>query len=47
MITFNQSTYSISENDGLVQPVVLLSNPASIKIIGNIEIGNNNNATGE
>ena len=29
-ISFNQSTYSVYENDGFVQPVLVLSSPYSI-----------------
>jgi len=32
-VRFNQSTYSVGENDGLVQPVLVLSNPSSTDII--------------
>ena len=29
---FSQSSYIVNENDGLVQPVLVLSNPASTDI---------------
>ena len=29
---FNQSIYSVNENDGQVQPVIVLSNPSSTDI---------------
>ena len=32
VITFNQSTYSVDEDDGPVQPVLVLSNPSSTNI---------------
>ena len=31
-MSFSQSTYSIGEEDGLVQPQVVLSNPSSTDI---------------
>ena len=31
-ISFNQSTYSVYENNGPVQPVLVLSNPLSVDI---------------
>ena len=31
-ISFNQSAYSIAEDGGLVQPVLVLSNPSSVSI---------------
>ena len=31
-ITFNQSTYSVNEDDGPAQPVLVLSNPSSTDI---------------
>ena len=31
-ISFNQSAYSIAEDGGLVQPVLVLSNPPSVDI---------------
>ena len=32
VVSFNQSTYTINENDGPVQPVITLSNPASFDV---------------
>ena len=32
-ITFNQSTYSVNEDDGPAQPVLVLSNPSSTDIV--------------
>ena len=32
IINFSQSTYSVNENDGLVQPVLILSNPSVFDI---------------
>ena len=32
-INFNQSTYSVDEDDGPAQPVLVLSNPISLDII--------------
>ena len=31
-VNFNQSTYSVSEDDGPAQPVLVLSNPSSTNI---------------
>jgi len=31
-ISFNQSTYSVNEDDGPAQPVLVLSNPSSTNI---------------
>ena len=31
-VSFNQSTYSVDEDDGPVQPVLVLSNPSSTDI---------------
>ena len=31
-VSFSQSTYSVDEDDGLVQPVLVLSNPSSTVI---------------
>ena len=31
-ISFDQSAYSIAEDGGLVQPVLVLSNPSSVSI---------------
>ena len=31
-MSFNQSTYSVNEDDGSVQPVLVLSNPSSTNI---------------
>ena len=40
-VSFNQSTYSVNENSGPVQPVLVLSNPSTIDIT--VEIMNNDN----
>ena len=45
-ISFNQSAYSANEDDGVVQPVLVLSNPSSIKITVQVR-DDSNNATGE
>ena len=42
-VRFNQSTYSISEGDGLLQPVLILSNPSSTDIT--VQIRTNDNTT--
>ena len=31
-VSFSQSTYRVNENEGLVQPVLVLSNPSSINV---------------
>ena len=31
-VSFNQSTYSVDEDDGAAQPVLVLSNPSSTDI---------------
>lgn len=38
-ISFEHEIYSIDENDGLVQPVLVLSNPSSFVI--NVQVRNN------
>ena len=43
---FNQSTYNVTENDGHVQPVVLIGEPLSIDITIQIETINGS-ATGK
>ena len=40
-VAFNQSTYSVNENSGPVQPVLVLSNLSTIDIT--VEIMNNDN----
>ena len=45
-VSFGQSTYSVNEDDGLVQPVLVLSNPSSTNITVQVR-DNSNNATGE
>ena len=45
-ISFNQSTYSANEDSGVVQPVLVLSNPSSTNITVQVR-DNSNNATGE
>ena len=32
LVNFSQSIYGVNENDGLVQPMLVLSNPSSIDI---------------
>jgi len=32
-VSFNQSTYSVDEDDGPAQPVLVLSNPSSKDIV--------------
>ena len=45
-ISFNQSTYSVDEDDGPAQPVLVLSNPSSTDIT--VQVGSNDiTATGE
>ena len=45
-IFFNESTYTIDENSGHVQPVLVLSNPSSTDI--NVRVTDNEDtATGE
>ena len=43
---FNQSTYSVNEDDGPAQPVLVLSNPSSTDITVQVR-DNENTATGE
>ena len=46
IITINQPTYRVDESNGLVQPVLVLSNPSSTDI--NIRVKDNSDtATGE
>ena len=44
-VTFNQSTYSVNENDGPAQPVLVLSNPSSTDITVQVN-DTQNTATG-
>ena len=45
-ISFNQSIYSVDEDDGPAQPVLVLSNPSSTDIT--VQVRNNDiTATGE
>ena len=37
-VTFEQSLFNVNENAGLVQPVLILSNPSSTSVV--IEISN-------
>ena len=46
VITINQSTYSVDESNGLVRPVLVLSNPSSTDITVQVK-DNGNTATGE
>ena len=45
-VSFSQSTYSVNEDDGLVQPVLVLSNPSSTNITVQVR-DTSNTATGE
>ena len=45
-VNFSQSTYSVNEDDGVVQPVLVLSNQSSTNITVRVR-DNSNNATGE
>jgi len=45
-IRFIQSTYSVNENDGQAQPVLILSNPSSTNITVQVR-SNDITATGE
>ena len=45
-VSFNQSVYSVDENDGPAQPVLVLSNPSSTDIT--VQVFNiNGSATGK
>ena len=45
-MSFNQSTYSVDEDDGPAQPVLVLSNPSSTDITVQVR-SNDITATGE
>ena len=45
-VSFNQSTYSVNEDDGPAQPVLVLSNPSSTDITVQVR-SNDITATGE
>ena len=45
-VSFSQSTYSVNEGDGVVQPVLVLSNPSSADITVQVR-SNDNTATGK
>ena len=45
-ISFNQSTYSVNEDDGPAQPVLVLSNPSSADITIQVK-ATNGSATGK
>ena len=45
-VSFNQSTYSVDEDDGPAQPVLVLSNPSSTDITVHVR-SNDITATGE
>ena len=45
-VNFSQSTYSVDEDDGPAQPVLVLSNPSSTDITVQIK-SKNKAATGE
>ena len=40
-VAFNQSTYSVNESSGPVQPVLVLSNPSTVNI--SVQLMNNDN----
>ena len=44
-VSFNESAYSVNENEGSVQPVVVLSNPSSTDVIVQVT-DEGNTATG-
>ena len=46
MISFDQSTYTVNEDDGPAQPVLVLSNPSSTDITVQVR-SNDITATGE
>ena len=45
-VNFSQSTYSVDEDDGPAQPVLVLSNPSSTDITVQVR-SKNKTATGE
>ena len=45
-VSFSQSTYSVNEDDGSVQPVLVLSNPSSTNITV-LVIDDSDTATGK
>ena len=45
-VSFSQSTYSVNEDDGSVQPVLVLSTPSSTDITVQVR-DDSNTATGE
>ena len=45
-VSFSQSTYSVNEGDGVVQPVLVLSNPSLTDITVQVR-SNDNTATGK
>ena len=45
-VKFSQSTYSVNENSGVVQPVLVLSNPSSTDITVEVT-STDGSATGE
>ena len=44
-ISFNQSTYVVNENDGLVEVVLVLNNLTGFDVT--VQVANDNTATGE
>ena len=40
-VSFDQSTYSVNEDDGPAKPVLVLSNPSSTDIAINLSISSN------
>ena len=46
VVTIDQSTYSVDEDDGPAQPVLVLSNPSSTDVTVQVE-SNDITATGE
>ena len=45
-VFFNESTYSVNENEGSVRPVLVLSNPSSTDVIVHV-IDSDGTAMGE
>ena len=45
-VMFNQSTYSVDEDDGPAQPVLVLSNPSSMEFTVQVR-DSSNTATGK
>ena len=45
-ITFSEATYNVNENAGVVQPLLVLSNPSSIAFTVQV-VNTNGSATGK